>query len=107
MESFNPIFNEIKQLTQRLTQKYPGMRVYLYGSRARGDHSENSDWDLLIVKDGPKSSNDDFEKYAFPFAEIGWMYGEQITPLLYSKNEWEAQRYTSFYNNVNTDAILL
>lgn len=107
MKTLNPIFNELKKMTRKLTQTYPGLMVYLYGSRARGDNSNDSDWDLLIVKDGSKPLNDDFEKYAFPFAEIGWIYGEQITPLLYTRSEWDAQRYTAFYDNVTKDAILL
>lgn len=107
MKTLNPILSELKKLTRKLTKMYPGLTVYLYGSRARGDNSEDSDWDLLIVKDDSKPSNDDFEKYAFPFAEIGWTYGEQITPLLYTRSEWYAQRHTAFYDNVKSDAILL
>lgn len=107
MKPLNPILSELKKMARKLTQTYPGLMVYLYGSRARGDNSNDSDWDLLIVKEDATPSNDDFEKYAFPFAEIGWFYGEQITPLLYTRSEWYAQRHTTFYNNVNKDAILL
>ncbi len=81
--------------------------VYLYGSRARGNASENSDWDLLIVTDDSISTKDSFERFAFPFAEIGWKYGAQITPLLYSKSEWEAESGTSFHQNVESEAILI
>lgn len=107
MEKNDKILVEIKELTQKLAKKWPGLSVYLYGSRARGDYSEGSDWDLLIVNDDSVSSFDDFEKLAFPFAEIGWIYGEQITPLLYTKSEWEAQRFTTFYHNVKSEGILL
>lgn len=107
MKTLDPIFTELKELTQKLTYTYPGLTVYLYGSRARGDYSDDSDWDLLIIKEDTQSSNDDFEKYAFPFAEIGWRYGEQITPLLYTKMEWDAQCDTAFFNNINSEAILL
>jgi predicted nucleotidyltransferase len=31
----------------------PGARVILYGSRARADAAADSDWDLLILLDGP------------------------------------------------------
>ncbi len=31
----------------------PGARVILYGSRARGDAAADSDWDLLVLLDGP------------------------------------------------------
>ena len=26
-------------------------RIILFGSRARGDHTENSDWDILVITD--------------------------------------------------------
>lgn len=106
-EKFDKVFNEIKNLTQKLAECWPGLSVYLYGSRARGDYSEDSDWDLLIVKDDSVYCDDDFEKLAFPFAKIGWTYGEQITPLLYTKSEWESQRFTAFYHNVKSEGILL
>jgi len=31
----------------------PTARIILYGSRARGDAQPDSDWDLLILLDGP------------------------------------------------------
>lgn len=107
IEKSNTVFIEIKKLAHKLTKRWPGLSVYLYGSRARGDYSEGSDWDLLIVNDSSISSFEDFEELAFPFAEIGWIYGEQITPLLYTKSEWESQCFTDFYNNVKTEGILL
>ncbi|MDE6693502.1 MAG: nucleotidyltransferase domain-containing protein [Muribaculaceae bacterium] len=81
--------------------------VYLYGSRARGNNTKDSDWDLLIVTDDSMDNKDAFEKYAYPFTEIGWRLDEQITPLLYTRSEWNAQRGTAFYLNVLNDAILL
>lgn len=31
----------------------PTAQVILYGSRARGDAQPDSDWDLLVLRDGP------------------------------------------------------
>lgn len=81
--------------------------AYLFGSRARGDESRYSDWDILVITEDRYSSADDFGKYAFPYAEIGWKYGEQITPLHYTRSQWEAMRNTQFYHNVNAEAIRL
>jgi len=106
MNSHNKILSEIKSLAHRLFSDLPAS-VYLYGSRARGEATIDSDWDVLIVADDSVDTKDAFEKYVYPFTEIGWKLGEQIIALLYTKSEWDAERDTSFYLNVQRDAILL
>lgn len=81
--------------------------VFLYGSRARGESDVKSDWDILILTEDILPAKESYEKYAFPFTEIGWKLGEQITPLLYTKSEWAAENNTAFYFNVIKDAIRL
>jgi predicted nucleotidyltransferase len=106
MTHHNRILGEIRRLAQQLFANIPAS-AYLYGSRARGDADDDSDWDILIVTDDSVSAKDAFEKFAFPFTEIGWQLGEQITPLLYTRSEWDAERNTSFYLNVKQDSIPL
>lgn len=106
MNHAGTILNEIRRLANKMFGDREAF-VYLYGSRARGNAANDSDWDLLIVTDDAISSKDDFERFAFPFAEIGWKYGEQITPLLYTKSQWEAERGTVFHQNVESEAILI
>ena len=102
----NGILNEIRGLAHRIFANLPAS-VYLYGSRVRGDANADSDWDLLIVTDDALHTKDAFERFAFPFTEMGWRLGEQITPLLYTQSEWDAERDTAFYLNVKNDSILL
>lgn len=106
MTRHNRILNELKRLANVIFANLPAS-AYLYGSRARGNSETDSDWDILIVTDDSISNKDAFEKFAYPFTEIGWRLGEQITPLLYTKSEWNAERDTAFYHNVQTDAIRL
>ena len=106
MTHYHKILNELKGLANSLFASLPAT-VYLYGSRARGDANENSDWDLLIVADDSIFTKNAFERFAYPFTEIGWRLGEQITPLLYSQSEWNAESGTAFYLNVKNDAIQL
>jgi len=40
------IFNEIKSLKRQIL---PNERLILFGSQARGDEKEDSDWDLVIL----------------------------------------------------------
>lgn len=81
--------------------------VWLYGSRARGDSSAKSDWDLMILLNKGISFDHDFDKYAYPLVEFGWGRGMNISPILYSRQEWEKRSISNFYHNVLRDRIRL
>jgi predicted nucleotidyltransferase len=42
---------ELKSLVDFIATKYSPEKIILFGSRARGDHKEDSDYDILIIKD--------------------------------------------------------
>lgn len=106
MKEKNIIIEELRSLAHKMFSGREG-DVYVYGSRALGNASESSDWDILIITDDAVSTVDDFSKYAFPFAELGWKHGQQITPLHYTRSQWENERSTLFYHNVSSQAIRL
>lgn len=106
MTKHNRVLEEIKKLAKQLFANIP-VSAYLFGSRARGEFNSNSDWDILIVADDSLDNMQSYERYAYPFTEIGWRLGAQITPLLYTRSQWEAEKDTAFYINVNNDAIAL
>jgi len=39
----------LAEIVRRLAQAYQPERIYLFGSKARGDHGPDSDYDLLLV----------------------------------------------------------
>lgn len=43
--------NEIKNITRQLVDSYGAKKIILFGSAARGEFSEDSDLDFLILKD--------------------------------------------------------
>ncbi len=84
----------------------PGSTLFLYGSRARGDFHDGSDWDLLILLDKRALDAADYG-VTYPFREYGWEIGEEMNPSLYTKSQWDAWTYLPYYKNVERDKIVL
>ena len=84
----------------------PGAEVYLYGSRARGEAKRLSDWDILILLN---SSNLSFKletKFMDEFYEVELETGEIISPLLYTKKDWDEIRWnTPLYENIKKEGV--
>lgn len=85
----------------------PGAKLLLYGSRARGDFREDSDWDLLLILPKKQITAEDYDNISYPFTELGWHIGQTINPVVYTQQEWEQYSFTPFYHNVLQDAIIL
>jgi len=79
----------------------PNEKVILFGSQARGDVREDSDWDLLVLLNkGKRNFIEDYDKYGYPFSEIGDKYGTYISAKIYTKKDWESHPSLLKYNNV-------
>lgn len=76
--------------------------AYLYGSRARGEASVDSDWDVLIILDKPQIDQSDYDNVIYPITSLGWELGEMIIPVLYTKNEWESNSFTPLLQECRT-----
>lgn len=99
------ILNQIRKTSKSVAPE--GSRVLLFGSRARGEARKGSDWDILIVLPKNQLQQSDYDQVSYPLVELGWTLGEQINPIIYTKQEWEASSITPFYDNVQRDAISL
>ena len=97
--------NKIKKVAKEVIPS--GGQLFIYGSRARGDADEGSDWDLLIILDKSKIEQSDYDNVSFSFAMLGWENGQSVIPVLYTKEEWENSTFLPFYKNVEKDKILL
>ena len=86
---------------------YPMDSAILFGSRARGDARVDSDWDILILLDKERITQDDMDNISYPIRELGWELDEMLNPIMYTKKEWEAKSFTPFYKNVKKEGITL
>lgn len=97
----------LKKIKSILKTVVPDARVLLYGSRARGDSKPDSDWDILVILDKRKIEPDDYELISYPIYELGWQTDELFSLKLYTKEEWQKRSFTSFYKNVEKEAVTL
>lgn len=97
----------LKRIKEIVSALEPDAKVFLFGSRARGDFNSSSDWDLLVLLNKNKIQPDDFDRISWPLYKIGWEYGEQFSVKLYTINEWEKRSFTPFYKSVFKEGIEL
>ena len=96
------IFKEIQTLKRHLL---PNEKMILFGSQARGDAREDSDWDLLILLNKEKRNlTEDYNKYGYPFDELGMKYNTLINTKIYTVKDWKAHP-SVFRHNVELEGI--
>jgi predicted nucleotidyltransferase len=81
--------------------------VILYGSRARGDERDYSDWDILILTDYPSDLTIE-SKFRDKLYDLELETGESFSVFAYSKKDWYTrQKTTPFFNNVSHEGIAI
>jgi predicted nucleotidyltransferase len=98
------ITSQITLLGKKLVPQ--GSKLLLYGSRARGDNRDDSDWDLLLLLNRDHHS-DDFDKISYPLMELGFDLGQYFSVHTYTQQEWDNMSFLPFYKNVERDKIVL
>ena len=97
----------ISMIRDTIREAEPTAQIILYGSRARGDAREDSDWDVLILLDKDRVVPNDYDVYSYPLREMGWDLDADINTILYTKKGWEQEHFTPFYHNVKEEGIAL
>lgn len=82
-------------------------KTILFGSQARGDACEDSDWDILILLDKNKVEREDYDNISYPLPELGWKMKECINPVMYTLKEWMEYSFFPFNHNINREGVRL
>lgn len=98
----------LRQIKQAVHEVEPGADLWLFGSYARGDARPESDWDVLILLDGPVDS-ERRNQLRDRLHDLEIKEGEAISSRIYNRDDWnsEPRRSSSFARNVRDDAIAL
>ncbi len=93
-----PIANDLKKIGKTF-----GIKIYLYGSVARGEDLEDSDWDILIIGN---IRLHDLEK---EIRHIRKKFNKKLNLSLFTKAEWArmSKKDPAFYGRVEKDRIEL
>jgi predicted nucleotidyltransferase len=96
----------LKTVKQTVREIEPGADIILYGSRSRGDAGPESDWDFLILVDGPVS-DERTDRIRHRLYEIEWESGEVVSSIVRNRDEWQSGLYKAvpFYNRVRQEGV--
>ena len=98
----------MKQVKEAVLEIEASAEILLYGSRARGDSSEQSDWDFLILLDG-KVGDPRIDKVRHRLYELEWELGEVISSIIRNKEEWNSMPFKSMpiHHEIEREGIRL
>jgi uncharacterized protein len=98
----------LQKIIKVVDENAPDSEVYLYGSQARGNNKQLSDWDLLILLNRPSISFDIETKFMNEFYDLELETGEVISPLIYSKIDWNTNYpITPLFENIKNEGVKL
>ncbi len=83
-------------------------KMILFGSRARGDATQYSDMDVLVILD--KSSGEQDYEYVSDCAwEAGFEHGIVVVPVVFTREEWEdsPERYSLLAQAAEKEGVLI
>ncbi len=111
IDAWKPLNADIKLLKRckkAIRQVVADADVILYGSRARGDANEYSDYDILVLIDCPVSISLK-ERFVDQTLPLELETGAVLTLITYNRQQWDTPLYRAmpFHKNVDREGVLL
>jgi len=101
-------FSTLERITRTIHEKDPLAVAYLFGSRARGNFRPDSDWDILILINDSKVTNEIEDSFREDLYDIELESGQVISTFVYSKDYWKNTLiFSPLYKNVTREGIRL
>lgn len=98
----------LQMIRQKVNELDNTAEVILYGSRARGDNKQDSDWDVMILlnrKNVDKKVEQTFRHHLF---DIELEIGVPVSVFVYSKSDWEGKySITPLFQSIKKEGILI
>ena len=96
----------LRKVKEAVLQLETSADVILYGSRARDDYREYSDWDFLILLDGQIDTKR-IDRIRYALYEIELDTDQIISSIVRSREEWDSPRYSvvPLHRNIEREGI--
>ena len=95
------LFSRVKKKVKAID---PKADIILFGSRARNDAKEDSDWDFLILTT-LHITNELRQLILRNIMELELESEQTISVLIRLKNEWDSYKVTPLYKNIAREGI--
>lgn len=97
----------LKSIKEAVLQIEPEAKVILFGSRARGDEHEESDWDVMILTPYEVDLKGE-QRFIHSLFDVELAYEQAISAVVFSKRDWEGRhRVTPLYQNIQQEGVTL
>ena len=97
------VVNKLKEIVYRYDEK---AEIILFGSRARGDWDEDSDWDFLVLTELEEQSDIKEKIRRDVLREIELSTFDVVFTLFHNKKIWEEDYgVTNIYDSIAEDGI--
>lgn len=111
IDAWKPVNADVGLLNRckkAIRQVVPDADVILYGSRARGDAGEYSDYDILVLTGGP-SDIPVHEKMVSIIYPLELDTGAVLTLVVYNRQQWDSPLYRAMplHKNIDREGVLL
>lgn len=98
----------LSKIKQNVLETDPTAQVLLYGSRARGEARDDSDWDVLVLSSKDRLDFKEEELFMDHICDLIVETGQAIQLFAYGQKDWhERHSMTPFYQSVQSEAIQL
>ena len=95
----------LSRIKRSVNEIDPQSEIILFGSKARGDDRDDSDWDLLILIPSQVDLTVE-QKFRHKLFELELEYGQAFSTFVYSRSDWDNKlRITPLYKNVEREGI--
>ena len=94
----------IKRVKESVKSVDPKARVILFGSRARGNNDEKSDWDFLILV-SEKADENIKQQIRSKLIETELEAEQVVSTIIYSKVQWPKYKITPLYKNISREGL--